>query len=280
PAMEHHMWHHPATRRNVETLRQDGATIVESERGYLASGAQGDGRLGSRASILFAVRSVLGRAGQLSGRRVVVSAGGTREALDPVRYIGNRSSGTMGLALALAAVDAGANVTLVATPAVDGERWGGPVVEVESATAMQQAVTGAVEEADVLIMAAAVSDFRPRTPSARKIKKQAGEDTISLELVKNPDIVKVIEKPGMVKIGFAAETDNLMVNAQSKLVSKGLDMIVANDAVRTIGSDRSQATLIFGDRPPAELPELDKHDLAARVMAEVTRLVHDRERHA
>ncbi|HEV2067883.1 MAG TPA: bifunctional phosphopantothenoylcysteine decarboxylase/phosphopantothenate--cysteine ligase CoaBC, partial [Thermomicrobiales bacterium] len=198
PAMEHHMWHHPATRRNVETLRQDGATIVEPERGYLASGAQGDGRLGSRASIMFAVRSVLGRAGQLSGRRVVVSAGGTREALDPVRYIGNRSSGTMGLALALAALDAGANVTLVATPAVDRDSWGGPVVEVESATAMQEAVAVAVREADVLIMAAAVSDFRPQTPSASKIKKQAGEDTISLELVKNPDIVKVIEKPGMV----------------------------------------------------------------------------------
>lgn len=276
PAMEHHMWHHPATQRNVKTLRQDGATIVEPESGYLASGAQGDGRLASRASILFALRSALGRSGKLSGRRVVVSAGGTREALDPVRYIGNRSSGTMGLALGLAAVDAGAEVTLVVTPAVDRDSWGGRVIEVESAMALQQAVAAAVEEADVLIMAAAISDFRPRTPSASKIKKQAGDDTVTLDLVKNPDIVKAIEKPGMVKIGFAAETDNLIANAQSKLVSKGLDMIVANDAVRTIGSARSQATLIFRDRPPEELPELDKHDLAARIMAEVIRVLNDR----
>lgn len=274
------MWHHPATRRNVETLRRDGVTIIEPESGYLASGARGDGRLSSRASILFALRTALGRLGKLSGRRVVVSAGGTREALDPVRYIGNRSSGTMALALALAAVDAGAEVTLVATPSVDRESWGGPVVEVESAMAMREAVAQAVKGADVLIMAAAVSDFRPRTRSASKIKKQAGEDTLPLDLVKNPDIVKAIEEPGMIKVGFAAETDHLLENAVSKLGSKGLNMIVANDAVRTIGSARSQATLIFRDRLHEELPELDKHDLAARIMAEVIRLLNDRGRHA
>jgi len=280
PAMEHHMWHHPATQRNVEILRQDGTTIVDPERGYLASGARGDGRLNSRASILLALRTALGRSGGLSGRKVVISAGGTREALDPVRYIGNRSSGTMGLALALAAVDAGAEVTLVATSAIDRESWGGPVVEVESAAAMQEALALAVKGADVLIMAAAVSDFRPRTPSASKIKKQNGEDSLTLDLVKNPDIVKAIDEPGMIKIGFAAETHQLLANAEAKLVSKALAMIVANDAVRTIGSDRSQATLVFRDRPHEQLPELDKRDLAARIIIEVARLLHDRDHHA
>ncbi len=277
PAMEHHMWHHPATQRNLATLREDGVTIVEPESGYLASGARGDGRLASRASILHATRKALGREGALAGRGVVVSAGGTREALDPVRYIGNRSSGAMGVALALAALDAGADVTLVATPAVDRESWGGPVLEVESANAMHQALVHSVKKADVLIMAAAVSDFRPRIQKAGKIKKQADQESVSLDLVKNPDIVKSIDEPGLVKIGFAAETDDLIANAESKLVSKGLSMIVANDAVRTIGSTRSEATLLFGDRPNVELPELDKDDLALRILAEVTRLVRKRD---
>ncbi len=275
PAMEHHMWHHPATRRNIRTLQDDGASIIEPETGYLASGARGDGRLASRARIVHAVRKALGRSGPLAGRRLVVSAGGTREALDPVRFIGNRSSGTMGIALALAALDAGAEVTLVATPTVDREAWGGRVVDVESAQAMHDAVAQFVDGADVLIMSAAVSDFRPRVQSAGKIKKRAGEDTLTLELVKNPDIMKSIERLGLIKIGFAAETDDLIANAESKLASKGLSMIVANDAVRTIGSARSQATLLFRDRPGVELPELDKDELAERIIHEVARILND-----
>lgn len=277
PAMEHHMWHHPATRRNLATLRGDGVTIIEPESGHLASGAQGDGRLASRASILHATRKVLGRSGGLAGRHVVVSAGGTREALDPVRYIGNRSSGTMGVALALAALDTGADVTLVATPAVDRERWGGDVVEVESADAMHRAIARSVKNADVLIMAAAVSDFRPRTLSTGKIKKQTGQEVVTFDFVTNPDILKAIDEPDLIKIGFAAESDDLIANAESKLVSKGLSMIVANDAVRTIGSSRSEATLLFDDRPSVSLPELDKDDLAVRILAEVTRLVRGRD---
>lgn len=278
PAMEHHMWHHPATQRNVATLREDGVTIIQPESGYLASGARGDGRLASRASILHALRTALGRSGPLAGQSVVVSAGGTREALDPVRYIGNRSSGAMGVAVALAALDAGADVTLVATPAVDAESWGGSILEVESAKEMHQALARSVKNADVLIMAAAVSDFRPRIQATGKIKKQAGQESVTLDLVKNPDIVKSIDQPGLIKIGFAAETDDLIANAESKLVSKGLSMIVANDAVRTIGSPRSEAVLLFGDRPPVELPELDKDDLAVRIVAEMTRLARERNR--
>lgn len=277
PAMEHHMWHHPATRRNVARLRGDGVTVIEPESGYLASGARGDGRLASRAAILYTARQALGRSGALAGRRVVVSAGGTREALDPVRYIGNRSSGTMGVALALAALDAGADVTLVATPAVERERWGGPLIEVDSAEAMQQALVRAVEEADVLLMAAAVSDFRPRNRQESKIKKEPDHESVMLDLVKNPDIVKAIANPGLIKVGFAAETDDLLANATSKLVSKGLSMIVANDAVRTIGSTRSEATLLFADRPSLELPELDKEDLAIHIVDEVTRLLDERD---
>lgn len=278
PAMEHHMWHHPATRRNLATLRDDGVTIIEPEAGYLASGARGDGRLASRAKILHATRKVLGRSGELAGRRVVITAGGTREALDPVRYIGNRSSGAMGVALALAALDAGADVTLVATPAVNRETWGGEVVEVESAAAMHETLAQAVKGADVLIMAAAVSDFRPRTQATGKIKKQTGHDLMTLDLVKTPDIVKTIDEPGLIKIGFAAETNDLIANAEAKLKSKGLGMIVANDAVRTIGSTRSEATLVFGDRPDIALPEMDKDDLAVHILAEVTRLVRERDR--
>lgn len=277
PAMEHHMWHHPATCRNLETLRGDGAVIIDPEPGYLASGARGDGRLASRARILHGLRKALGRSGTLAGRRVVVSAGGTREALDPVRYIGNRSSGTMGVSLALAALDAGAEVTLVATPTVDRDAWGGPVIEVESAEAMQHAVSQAAQGADVLIMAAAVSDFRPRIQATAKIKKQADQDSLTLELVKNPDIIKSIKEPGLIKVGFAAETDDLVANAESKLVSKGLSLIVANDAVRTIGSPRSKATLLFPDRPKLELPELGKDELAARIINEVTRILNGRQ---
>lgn len=278
PAMEHHMWHHPATQRNLATLREDGVTIIEPESGHLASGALGHGRLASRASILHATRRALGRSGELAGRGVVVSAGGTREALDPVRYIGNRSSGAMGVALALAALDAGADVTLVATPAVERESWGGDVIEVESADAMHEALSHSVKGADVLIMAAAVSDFRPRSQATAKIKKRADQDLVTFDFVKNPDIVKTIDQPGLIKIGFAAETDDLIANAEPKLASKGLSMIVANDAVRTIGSTRSEATLVFGDRPNIALPEMNKDDLAVRVVTEVTRILRERDR--
>lgn len=280
PAMEHRMWHHPATRRNVETLRGDGATIIEPDAGYLASGARGDGRLPPRARILFEIRRALGGGGVLAGRRVVVSAGGTREPLDPVRYLGNRSSGRMGVALALAALDAGADVTLVATPAVDREAWAGTHVEVERAVDMEGALADAIVGADALIMAAAVADFRPLETAARKIKKRPGQGTLTLDLVRNPDILQSIESPGLIKVGFAAESEDLIANARGKLESKGLDMIVANDAVTTIGSPRSQATLLFRDRESVELPDLGKDELAHRIMVDVVRLVNDRDDHA
>jgi len=277
PAMEHHMWHHPATRENVRALVERGAILIPPEQGRLASGAFGDGRLASTDAIIGVLRSVLGRQGALRGRRVVVSAGGTREALDPVRYIGNRSSGRMGVAIAGAAVDAGAEVTIVVTPSVVEPIHGMAVVRVESAIEMQRAIEEAVRDADALIMAAAVSDFRSCARATQKIKKKADQDLLTIQLVKNPDIVAGIQGERLIKIGFAAETTDVLDNARRKLVAKGLAMIVANDAVETIGSDRSMATLLFPDRAPLALPSLPKDEVAQRLVAELIALIAKRD---
>ena len=274
PAMEHHMWHHPATRQNIATLIERGVEIVHPETGHLASGATGDGRLASLERLLGTVRKRLGEGGPLTGVSIVVTAGGTREAIDPVRYLGNRSSGQMGIALARAAVDAGADVVLVAGPTVEHVPAGLDVRRVESARDMQAAVGRAVEDADVLIMAAAVADFRPRDQFDQKIKKQEGTDELTLNLVKNPDIIAAVDISSVVKIGFAAETNDLLTHATAKLASKGLAMIVANDAVATIGSDRVQATLLFADgREGVTLDDMSKDDAATHIIAEIPALL-------
>lgn len=278
PAMEHHMWHHPATRMNVEHLRESGAVIVAPETGHLASGAEGDGRLASQEVLLGAIRATLGRDGALAGRHIVVTAGGTREPIDPVRYVGNRSSGRMGIALAMAALDRGARVTLIAGPTVTSMPAGPEIVRIETALEMQQAVERTVADADALIMAAAVADFRPRDMSAQKIKKQAGQESLELALVRNPDILAGVSRPGLVKIGFAAETEDLLANATHKLAAKGLDLIVANDAVATIGSAASVATLVTPGAPPEALPEMSKEELAARIVTVMSRLLSGRGR--
>lgn len=268
PAMEHHMWHHPATQANLDLLRSRGVAVVGPEAGRLASGYQGDGRLAGQAALLGAIRVALGRNGDLGGRHIVVTAGGTQEPLDPVRYVGNRSTGQMGVALAEAAIDRGARVTLIAGPMVNAPQ-GLDVIRVGTALEMQAAVEESVVDADALVMAAAVADFRPRDPASQKIKKQAGQETLELSLVRNPDIVAGVSRPGLVKVGFAAETEDLLANAGRKLDSKGLDLIVANDAVATIGSSTSAATLIRAGAPPEALPEMPKEKLAARIMTEV-----------
>lgn len=272
PAMEHHMWHHPATQANVETLRQRGATIVTPESGYLASGASGDGRLAGIERIIAAVRCVLGRGGPLSGTRMVITAGGTREALDPVRYLGNRSTGTMGLALVDAAIDLGATVTLIAGPTLTAPPVGVHLIPVESAQEMAEAVWSETATADVLVMAAAVADFRPRELSMQKIKKALGQDSLQLDLVRNPDIIAETLHPDLLKVGFAAETEQLEQFARQKAKSKGLAMIVANDAIRTIGSPDSEAMLIFPDRETVRLPSMPKSHLAAKIMDAIVEL--------
>lgn len=279
PAMEHLMYHHPATQANLATLRERGAIQVGPERGRLASGEEGDGRFPTTETIVGAIRRALGRSGPLAGKRVIVSAGGTQEPIDPVRFIGNRSSGLMGFALAQAAIDAGARVGLVTGPTHLTPPYGADLVSVSTAEEMFAALHQQVAGADALIMSAAVADFRPAEPATSKIKKSDGSDAPTISLIRNPDLVASISRPGLVKIGFAAETDDLIENARKKIVAKGLSMIVANDATTTIGSRTSTAVLLSANTPPETLPTLPKEELAAIVISRLAAILRE-ERHA
>ena len=276
PAMEHHMWHHPATQQHVETLRSRGATIIPPERGRLASGATGDGRLASPETIFEAIVTRLQDSAVLAGKHIVVTAGGTREPIDPVRYIGNRSSGQMGYAIAAAAARVGARVTLISGPVTLDSPPGVAVIPVETAREMESEVHRAIPDADALVMAAAVSDYRVAQASDHKIKKEAGSSTLDLHLVQNPDILAGIDQPGLLKIGFAAETDDLLENAARKLASKRLDMLVANDAVATIGAPDSRAWLLFPGGRVDALPRMSKDDVALRIVDALSMLLTER----
>lgn len=273
PAMEDGMYHHPATQWHIATLRDRGVTVVGPERGRLASGALGEGRLAAPETIIGAAQWALGRTGPLTGRRLVVSAGGTREPIDPVRYLGNRSSGAMGFAIASAAVAAGADVTIVSGPVHLTAPYGAIHVPVETAAEMQAAVIAATRDADAVIMAAAVADFRPAAPSERKIKKEPGQEELDLHLVRNPDILAALAAPGLIRIGFAAETDNLLENARQKLAAKGLDAIVANDASATIGAADSQATILIRDGRSIALPRMPKQAVANEIISLIAELL-------
>jgi phosphopantothenoylcysteine decarboxylase/phosphopantothenate--cysteine ligase len=270
PAMDAGMWTHAATQRNVETLRGFGHYLVEPEVGALASGLTGVGRLAEPPRIVEAVESLFSRAGELEGLHVVVSAGGTREPLDPVRFIGNRSSGKMGVALAEAARDRGASVTLVAGAMSVAPPRGVTVVEATTAAAMHEAVMRVAPAADILVMAAAVADFAPKRPSAKKIKRQG--PGLQVDLVPNPDIVaEVGELPDDVRpflIGFAAESDDLEANARSKLRDKGLDLIVGNTVggpFDAIGSDENKVTVFGAEGALTDWPMLPKRQVAERL---------------
>lgn len=271
PAMNYHMWEHPATREHVRTLQERGATLVTPLEGALASGAVGEGRLAPPSDIVGAVRWRLGRNGRLCEKRVVVTAGGTREPLDPVRYVGNRSSGRMGYALAQAALDEGADVTLVSANVGLDAPWGASVVRVGTAAEMLQATVAACGRADALVMAAAVADYRPEACSEGKLKKTG--EALELRLVETPDILASISRPGLVRVGFAAETDDLLANARTKLARKGLDLIVANDAARTIGAIDADLTLLYADGRRTEPGRLSKEDAAACVIEAVAGLL-------
>ena len=279
PAMNNHMWEHPATRANVETLRLRGATVVEPESGPLASkGEWGAGRLADPATILARIESVLaGGSGALSGLRVLVTAGGTREPIDSVRYVGNRSSGRMGVALAAEAAARGADVTLVganlAVPVPAGVRD----VPVETAAQLRDAVEAEFGATDVLLMAAAVADFRPAGPAADKIKK-AGREGLTVELEPTDDVlagVSARRTGGQTLVGFAAEHgEGGVEHARDKLSRKGLDAVVLNDIARPdIGFDTDQNEVVVitasGERP---VPMGPKSAVAAVILDEVERL--------
>ena len=267
PAMESHMWANPLTQANIARLCQlRDATLVGPKEGRLASGASGLGRMAEPDEILDAARWVLARSGPLAGRRVVVTAGGTREPLDPIRYLGNRSSGRMGYALARAARDRGAQVTLVSTIR-EPAPFGAELAPVETAEQMRDAVLALLPDADVLLMAAAVADYCPATASEQKIKK--GEGSLSVDLVRTPDILAEVSEvrcTDQVIVGFAAETENLVDNARDKLRRKRLDLIVANDARKAMGSATNQVTLLDAQGSVDELPELSKAEVAEHIL--------------
>ncbi|MCM8748271.1 bifunctional phosphopantothenoylcysteine decarboxylase/phosphopantothenate--cysteine ligase CoaBC [Thermomicrobiaceae bacterium CFH 74404] len=274
PAMDHHMYHHPATQANLRTLRERGAVIVGPESGPLASGMVGEGRLVEPERLLAVIRAMLGRHGPLAGARVVVTAGPTREPIDPIRFISNHSSGRMGYALAEAARDAGAQVTLITGPTERQLPFEVEVVHVQTAAEMAEAVQAAVETADALIMCAAVADYRPSRVAPEKIKKT--EEQLSLPLERTIDILASVQRPGLVKVGFAAETERLLEHGRAKLEAKRLDLLVANDARETMGREESQAYLLTAEREPEALPRLPKTVLAEIIVDRVARLVRAR----
>jgi phosphopantothenoylcysteine decarboxylase / phosphopantothenate---cysteine ligase len=267
PAMDHHMFLNQATQSNLAKLVERGIRITGPEQGELASGIIGHGRLVEPERILGEIRSILGETGPLAGKHIVVSAGATREALDPIRYISNRSSGRMGYAIAQALIDAGARTTLVSAPTDLMEPVGVNLVSVESASDMHTAVQEAIRDADGLIMAAAVGDYAPEHISNEKVKKT--EDDLTIELKRTVDILATTNKPGLVKIGFAAETANLIAYATAKLTSKGVDLLVANNARQAMGSLENQAHLFRPGCEPEELPLMTKDELASRIVSEL-----------
>jgi phosphopantothenoylcysteine decarboxylase/phosphopantothenate--cysteine ligase len=272
PAMDSQMWEHPATQANVAALRERGAAFVGPVPGRLASGRMGAGRLAETPQIVGALRALLGlRHGDLRGRHVVVSAGPTQEPIDPVRYVGNRSTGKMGFAIAEAARDRGARVTLVSGPVTLETPWGIERIDVRTVAEMLAALGEATRDCDALIMPAAPADFRPAAPADRKLKKTDGQDGITIELVKNPDILASLPGGG-VRVGFAAETHNLAEYARQKLPAKRLHFIVANDVTSAgsgFGTDTNQVTIFHDDGRVEELPLLAKYGVAQAILDRV-----------
>ena len=275
PAMDAHMFDNPATQENVRMLESRGIVVAGPAEGRLASGLTGKGRMLEPAELIAHVRMVLGRHGDLQGRKVVVSAGGTQEPIDPVRVITNRSSGKMGFAVAEAARDRGATALVVSAPTALPDPVGVHVVHVETALQMRDAVVHACADADALVMAAAVADWRPVSQATSKIKKGASESW-SVDLTKNPDILAAINHERLVKVGFAAESEDLLANAQSKLIGKGLDLIAANDITASDGgfaSDDNRVLLLDKEGAVEELPLMSKYEVGNRILDRVVALL-------
>ncbi len=273
PAMNVNMWNHPATQANLEILRQRGVRIVEPGSGYLACGMTGAGRLAENEAIVGAVLEALGASQDLAGETVLVTAGPTREKIDPVRYLTNRSSGRMGYAIAEAALRRGARVLLVSGPTAITAPGAAEVTPVETAEDMLATVLKLLPQATVVIKTAAVADFRPKAASEQKIKRK-GE--LTLELEPTADILAEVarRKTTQIVVGFAAETENVLENARKKLASKSLDAIVVNDVSREgvgFDSDRNAVTII-SQSEAVEIPETSKWEVAQRVLDQVVKL--------
>jgi len=288
PAMDGGMYDHPATQENIETLKKRGVTFIGPAEGHLASGLTGLGRLLETADIIGHIRLILGQKGLLTGRKIIITAGGTQEPLDPVRVLTNRSSGRQGYALTQAALDMGAHVILVTTPTSLTPPIGAHVVHVETAKQMLDAVLKESGESDVLIMAAAVADFRPKNLAKDKIKKESGIPQIELEATE--DILKTVAgtrsrklalspvetKRPRVLVGFAAESRDLLENAAHKLQSKGLDFIAANDISADdagFAVETNRITLLFADGHQESLPLMSKSEVAEVILVRVAKLL-------
>ena len=273
PAMDGHMYENSATQENLEKLKARGITIVGPAQGRLASEMTGMGRLPETPELMGYIRAVLGKKGDLAGSTIVVSAGGTREPLDPARVITNRSSGKMGYALAEAARDRGARTILVTAPTSLPDPEAVEVVRVETALEMQDQVQKAAAQAHVLIMAAAVADYRPLSPSVQKLKKETSPLTI--KLTRNPDILREIEGT-LIKVGFAADSQDPMENARYKLAKKGLDLIVANDITDPdsgFDTDTNKVTILDRKGGVEDLPLMSKEAVAHQVLDRVKGLL-------
>ena len=272
PAMHSRMWSHPATQANVRTLRERGAQVLGPVTGALANGEVGEGRMMEPQEIAQALESHFSHTDDLTAVRILITAGPTYEDLDPVRFLGNRSTGRMGYALATEAQRRGASVTLVSGPVHLPSPSGVEVIQVRSATEMHEAVMSRFQQFDVVIMAAAVADDRPKRRSAEKIKKSGN---LALELLQNPDILADVgaqrtQQP-QVLVGFALETEHLEQSAQEKLRRKAADLIVANEAVHGLGGDTNRATLVDA-KSATPLPEMTKHALANQILDRVRAL--------
>jgi phosphopantothenoylcysteine decarboxylase/phosphopantothenate--cysteine ligase len=275
PAMDGGMYQHDATQDNLKLLRSRGAIIIEPAEGRMASGLTGKGRMVEPVELVGHIRKVLGRGGNLKNRKIVVSAGPTQEPIDPVRFLSNRSSGRQGFALAQAALDAGAAVTLVAGPSALEAPVGAEIIHVKTAAEMCEAILSEVNNADALLMAAAVADFRPENPANQKIKKTADKLRNNIPLIPNADILLAVkeqrQKTGwpLISLGFAAETQNVIDFGKEKLKRKGLDYIAINDVSDPMAGfsvDTNQVTLVSNQGIVYEIPVQSKTNVSERII--------------
>ncbi len=282
PAMNTGMYQNPATQENIAKLQERGVTVMPPAVGHLACGTSGPGRLPEPQQIIeFMSAFFAGREGDLRGLRVLVTAAGTREPIDPVRYVGNRSSGKMGYAVAQMAAERGADVLLISGPSALAAPPNVRVVNVETTNEMLEACLVAYGDVDIVIKAAAVADYRPRDVADQKIKKKT-DDALTVVMDKNPDILKTLgaKKEQQVLVGFAAETQNLLANAREKVVKKNLDMIVANDVTAAgagFNSDTNIVKFLFANGDVRELEQMPKVDVANRILDEAIRIRNERQ---